>query len=194
MKETKEMKFISVFLLVLLLAGCSSMPGMPGYIEVTKSSFDGSTQLSMEPAFVFRSNDGFSGSDLQMSLLWRSAMNNNDVVLIAQVSGAKSIARGDSLHFNIDGQIESLKSIDELTNINYEPGVYSAVYIPGQNISSKRYVVTKEFIDKILNASDVKVKLDLSQSFVEGIFTDTTTSSAYGAFKEFVKKAKLSGY
>jgi hypothetical protein len=189
-----EIKLLSVLLLMFLVVGCSSMPGMPGYIEVRKSSFDGSTQLSMEPAFVFRNNDGFSGSDLHLSLLWRSAMNDNDVVLIAQVSGAKSIARGDSLHFNIDGQIESLKSIDELTSIEYEPGVYSAVYIPGQNISSKRYVVTKEFIDKILYSSSVKVKLDLSKSFVEGIFTDTTTSSAYSAFNDFVKKAKLSGY
>ena len=147
----------------------------------------------MEPALVYRSNDGFSGSDLQMSLLWRSAMNNN-VVLIAQVSGAKSIARGDSLHFNIDGKIESIKSIDELTSIDYEPGVYSAAYIPGRNISSKRYIVNKEFIDKILKSSSVKVKLDLSKSFVEGAFTDTTASSAYGAFIGFVKEAKLSGY
>ena len=188
------MKLIPLFLLIFLLVGCSSMTGVPGYIEVTKSSFDDSTQLSMEPAFVFRNNDGFSGSDLQMSLLWSSAMNKNDVVLIAQVSGAQSIARGDSLHFNIDGKIESMRSLDEFTNINYEPGIYSAVYISGQNTSSKRYVVSKEFIDKILNASSVKVKLNLSQLFVEGIFTDTTTSSAYSAFKEFVKKARFSGY
>jgi hypothetical protein len=184
------MKYISVLLLAIWLAGCTSMPGMPGYIGVTKSSFDGSTQLNMEPAFVFRSNDGFSGSSLRISLFWSSAMNANNVVLIAQVDGAESIARGNSLHFNIDGQVESLKSIDELTTINYEPSDYGS----GQNISLKRYVVTKMFIDKILSASIVKVKLDLSQSYVEGIFTDTTTSSSYNAFKEFVKKAKLNGY
>lgn len=190
----KELKFIKVFLLSFLIAGCSSMPGMPGYIDVTKSSFDGSTQVSMEPAFVYRNNDGFSGSDLKMSLLWRSSMNNDDVVLVAHVFGAESVASGESLHFNIDGQIESFKSIDRLTNIDYEPGVYSTVYIPGQNISSKRYIVTKKFIDRILNASNVKVKLELSRSFVEGIFTDTTPSSSYGAFKEFIEKARLNGY
>ncbi|MCP5326172.1 MAG: hypothetical protein H7A09_07575 [Oceanospirillaceae bacterium] len=188
------MKLLSAILFTIVIVGCSSMPGMPGYIEVTKSSFDGSTQMTMEPAFVYRKNDGFSGSDLQLSLLWRSAMKTNEVVLIAQVSGAQSIARGESLHFNIDGNIESLKSIDELTTINYEPAVYSTVYIQGQNTSSKRYVVSKQFIDKILNASNVKVKLELSQSFVEGIFTDKSASSANGAFKEFVEKAKLNGY
>ncbi|MCA1773987.1 MAG: hypothetical protein LC677_15805 [Halomonas sp.] len=188
------MKTITLLSLAFLLISCSSLPGMPGYIEVTKSSFDNSIQLSMEPALVYRSNDGFSGSDLQMSLLWRSSMNNNDVVLIAQVTGAKIIARGESLHFNIDGKVESLNSIDDLTSIDYQPGVYSAARVPGQNISSKRYVVSKEFIDKILNASSVKIRLDLSKTFVEGVFTDSTSSSAYKAFKDFVKKAKLSGY
>jgi hypothetical protein len=129
-----------------------------------------------------------------MSLLWRSAMNDNDVVLIAQVTGAKSISRGNSLHFNIDGEIKSFKSIDQLTSIDYESGVYSTTYVSGQNISSKRYVISKAFIRKILNSSSVKIKLDLTKSYVEGVFTDTTSSSAYGAFKEFIAKAKLSGY
>jgi hypothetical protein len=174
-----------IILVALFLGGCSSMPGMLGYIEVTKSSFDGSTQISMEPALVYRSNDGYSGSDLQMSLLWRSAMNDNDVVLIAQVTGAKNISRGNSLHFNIGGEINSFKSIDQLTSIDYDSG---------QNISSKRYVISKAFIRKILSSSSVKIKLDLTKSYVEGVFTDTTSSSAYGAFKEFILKAKLSGY
>ena len=183
------MKKIIIFLISLTaLGGCASMPGMPGYIDMTESSFDGSVQLSMQPAFVYRDNDGFSGSDLKMSLLWRSSMKDSDIVLIAQVTGAHSIARGESLMFNVDGQIHSFKSIDEITNINYEPGVYSTIYIPGQNISSKRYVMEKSFIKKITNATDVKVKLNLSQSFVEGIFTDTTPSSSYDAFIAFMKK------
>ena len=186
----RKLQFLSAILSLVILSGCSSMPGMPGYISEDQSSFDGSTQLSMEPALVYRDNDGFSGSDLKLSLLWRSAMESDDIVLEAFVDGAHSFARDESLHFNVDGEVVSFKAIDELTNIDYEPGVYSTVYVPGGNVSSKRYLVSREFISRILDASNVGVRLDLRSSFVEGVFSDTTTSSANKAFKAFMQKVE----
>jgi len=186
----RKQQFLLVTFLLAVLSGCASMPGMPGYISEEKSSFDGSTQLSMEPAFVYRDNDGFSGSDLKLSLLWRSTMENDDIVLEAFVDGAHSFAHGESLHFNVEGEVVSFKALEELTNIDYEPGVYSTVYVPGGNVSSKRYLVSREFITRILEASQVGVRLDLRRSFVEGVFSDTTSSSAHEAFEAFMQKVE----
>jgi hypothetical protein len=109
-------------LVLCVLTGCSSMPGMPGYIKESTSTFDKSTELSMEPAMVFRNNDGFSGSDLQLGLFWRSSMRPDEIVVIASVRHAESLSSGNSLHFNVDGQISSFASIDELTDFKYKPG------------------------------------------------------------------------
>lgn len=187
------MKYILPLILTILIGACSSIPGMPGYLSVETSSFDNSTQVSMEPAYVFKTNNGFSGADIHLSLFWRSTMQDDEVVLIASVTNAKNIARGESLHFNIDGTVHSFESVDSLTKIKYERGSSDGT-ISGHNVSSKRYLVTKQFVQQILNASNVKVKLDLYNSFYEGVFTDTTTSSAYGAFKKFIEKASEYGY
>lgn len=181
------------FLIVLLMAGCASLPGMPGYIEIKKSSFDGSTHVSMEPALVYRGSNGFSGSDIKFSLLWSSSMSD-EVVLFAQVAGAKSINTGKSLFLDIDGEVVGLKTLDSLTNIETKSGVAGAAYVPASNVSFKRYSVTKEFIQRLLDAKLVKVKLELSDGYHEGIFTDTTTSSAFNAFKDFVGEASKHGY
>jgi len=186
----RKQQFWLVILALAFVSGCTSLPGMPGYISEEKSSFDGSVQLSMEPAFVYRDSDGFSGSDLKLSLLWRSTMEDGNVVLEAFVDGAHSFAHGESLHFNVDGNVVSFKAIEELTNIEYEPGVYSTAYVPGRNVSSKRYLVNKIFIMRILEASQVGVRLDLRRSYVEGVFSDTTASSAHEAFKAFMQKVE----
>ncbi len=170
------------------LTGCSSMPGMPGNIKESTSTFDNSIELSMQPAFVFRTNDGFSGSDLRLALFWRSSMRPGDLVVEVYVRGAESFSTGKSLHFNVDGQIISYASIDELTDIQFKPGSYRGVYIPATNISSKRYLINRQFLDRLLSAHDVRVRLDLRKSFVEGIFSDDTPSSARRAFKEFSEK------
>jgi hypothetical protein len=54
-------------------------------------------------------------------------------------------------------------------------------------LSSKRYLIGWQFLDRILAAKDVRIKLDLRRSYVEGIFSDTTMSAAKPAFIEFAK-------
>lgn len=184
----RKQRILLVMILLAIMSGCASIPGMPGYISEEQSSFDGSVQLSMEPALVYRGNDGFSGSDLMLSLLWRSTMGKDDIVLEALVDGAQGFARGETLHFNIDGEVVSFKSLEEHTNIDFESGVYSTVNVSGGSVSSKRYLVSRRFITRILEASQVGVRLDLRRSFVEGVFTDNTSSSAYNAFEAFMQK------
>lgn len=180
-----------ILLLPMLLIGCAGVPGMPGHIAEAKSSFDESVELSMEPAFVFRNNDGFSGSDLRLALFWRSTMKPGSMVLEAYVDGAHNFSTGKSLHFNIDGEVVSFISIDQLTDIDFEPGIYSGLYIPAKNVSSKRYLISSEFLDMLLKAKDVRVKLELHRSYVEGVFSDATASSAKRAFVKFAEKIKV---
>ena len=111
------MKRLAAVVLALVLSTACA-----GQISQTFSTFDNPRELSMEPAYVFRHADGLSGSDLRLSLFWRSTMPKNELILGAFVDGAHSIPSKKSLHFNIDGQIVSLSSIDTLTNIETKYG------------------------------------------------------------------------
>lgn len=184
------MKRLLLVAITLLFAGCSSMPGMPGYISTTESAYDGVIQYDMEPGFVYRGNDSFSGADLFMSLSYNKRMGD-DILLIAHISGISSISRANSLHFMIDGEEVTISSIGTFTDRRYEPGTYSTTYIPGTSYSSRTYVVKQSFIDRITKAKDVRVKLDTSGGAVTGYFSNDTTSSAVSAFRDFMEKVSL---
>jgi len=173
------MKRLAAVLALLLVTACA------GQISETKSTFDidNSRELSMEPTYVFTHADGRSGSDLRLSLFWRSTMPKNELILGAFVSGVHSIPAIKSLHFNIDGQIVSLSSIDTLTNIETKYG--SPRFVPPYNVSSNRYVVTFEFIENIITANDVRVRLNLGKKYVEGVFSDKTFGAAKRDFVRF---------
>jgi hypothetical protein len=184
---------VTVFILMLLpilLVGCAGMPGMPGHITESESSFDKSVQLSMEPGMVFRDNDGYSGSDLQLALFWRSTMKPGELILEAYVTGAHNFSNEKSLNFNVDGEVTSFTSIDQLTNIVYDPDLFVGGTITGGNVSSKRYLISSVFLDRLLVADDVRVKLDLGRTFVEGVFSDTSLGSAKQAFVKFIKRVE----
>lgn len=105
-----------IFFVFTLLIGCGSMPGMPGYISAATSSYDGSVQYVMEPAFVYNGESALSGSDIRMGLLWNSAMGHDgDIVLVVEFLGLMSIDTGHSLAFKIDGKESLFSPIDDYT-------------------------------------------------------------------------------
>jgi hypothetical protein len=190
--ESSNHNVVTVFILMLLptlLVGCAGMPGMPGHITESESSFDKSVQLSMEPGMVFRDNDGYSGSDLQLALFWRSTMKPGELILEAYVTGAHNFSNEKSLYFYVGGEVTNFISIDQLTNIVYDPDLYGGT-IPGANVSSKRYLISSDFLDRLLVADDVRVKLDLGRTFVEGVFSDTSLGSAKQAFVKFIERVE----
>lgn len=173
------MRFLAVFGLILL-AGCA---GAGGGITENRSTFDGAVSLSMRPANVFRNNDGMSGADMAFGLLW-SSKQRDQVVLVAEVYGAHSISTIRSLHFNVDGEMLSLSSIDRLTEFQSE-------YVRGVGVSSsssKRYLLNRALLDRLLAAKDVRVRLDLRKAYAEGVFTDATFGAARPAFVKFVSR------
>ena len=182
----KLSRILTFTLLGFILNGCASMPGMPGNIIENVSSFDGSKELTMEPAWLY-------DSSIKLSLYQNTKMNDTDVVLTAIVKGAHSFSRGKSLHFNIDGEIVSYEPIDSTTDIETSSGFYgSGMYIPPSNWSSKRYAINVDFIERLVSAERVIIKIDLSKSYVEGVFSSSAPTTARSPFREFHKR--LSSY
>ena len=159
--------------------------GLPGSITERVSNFDKTTEISMEPAWLSGGSEA-----IKFGLYKTSKMNNDQAMLVAIVKGAYNFASKDSLQFNIDGEIVSLNSIDMLTDIETEDGVYNSVaYFPAYNTSSKRYMVKKDFIKRLLDAKNVWVKVNLSKDYFEGEFSKDHPTTARPAFRKFYSKA-----
>lgn len=185
--KNSYVRFFAALFICLAVAGCSSMPGS---ITERTSSFDGSTELSMKPAFIYRSSDGFSGSDLQASLHWRSSMDTDQLILTMYANGIHRIPSENSLKIKINGDLYEFSSIDLFTDFASKYGPSSSwAIVPPSNSSLKRYSVETGFIRSMLSAKDVRVRLNLgTANYVEGIFSDTTLSAAKPAFEEFMRK------
>jgi hypothetical protein len=181
----KVISAISTLTALLLLQGCSTT-GMPGHVSESVSKFDNTRQISMEPAWLY-------DSPIKLSLFWNSNMKNGDIYLYGTVKGAHSIARGQSLHFNVDGKIKSFSSTDTFTDFQTTSGgVYNSSYIAGSNWSTKRYLINSKFLTEILSAKYVAVKIDLQKEYVEGVFSRDAMTTARPAFRNF--RAKASRY
>lgn len=151
-----------------------------GQVREQESTFDGHTELYFKhPRFVYESEKTFAGYSMLLSLFWRSDMEPGKLVLEAFTLGTSSVRTDLSLHFNIDGQVVSFSSFDEETTFSY------LVDLP---MSSKRFHIDRAFLDRIMSAKDVRVRLDLDRGYVEGVFHEDRVSSAKRAFREFIAR------
>lgn|GEM_PF-1495959 len=186
MKIEESFRLAIVIIFFIIFFGCTSAiqswPGAPGYISESISNFDKTSQISMQPAMLKK-------GDILLGLYKTSKMPEDMLILIAVCRGVESFSQGESLHFNIDGKIVSFASIDKLTEFERIHGVASGrTYVPGHNESSKRYVVTKGFIRKLIDAKEVWVKIDLSKAFVEDEFSYDFPTCARPGFREVYKR------
>lgn len=187
---TKKMRHVhnSYKLLVicffLSIVGCATtmVPGLPGHIGVDRSKFDNSTVLRLEPAWI---KTDFGRPYIKLGLYKTSRMQKEDIVLIAVVEGAHNFDKDKSLTFNIHGGIVSFKSIDAITDIETSSGHYSNIaYIPPKNWSSKQYLIDRSFLQTILMAGRVAIRIDLRKTYVEGILTGSQANKAFNRFNE----------
>lgn len=169
------MKKILLAFLCALTVGCASL-GMPGSISKQTSQFDGTNQITMEPAWIY----GGSGA-IKFGLYKNSKMPNDKVILTAVVNRITDFAKKGALEFKIDGEIISLDSIDSLSDHAVDP--YSNGW------TSRRYEVSKDFIEKLINAKKVYVKINLIKEYVEGEFSSDAPMTARPSFKNFIKEA-----
>jgi len=76
-----------------------------------------------------------------------------------------------------------------LTDIETKSGFYGSGYhIPPSNWSSKRYLINREFLESLISANRVAVKVDFTKTYVEGMFTG---SEAQTAFKKFFEEMNI---
>lgn len=178
------MKKILALVLCLGLAGCATLPGS---ISERVSGFDKTKEIKMEPAWVATS---FSDGSIKLGLYKTSKMDADKAILVVVVKGAVNFPPRESLQFNIDGNIVTFESIDTMTNIETEEGMYNSVaYIPALNWSSKRYEVTKDLIEKLINSKEVWVKVSLSREYLESKFSVDVPMGARTSFRKFYNKA-----
>lgn len=178
-------KLIFFLGMALILSGCMTMPG--DLIE-SKSEFDGATEISVIPAHLPAAGDKFA-SFVSMGLYRRSTMPQDEIILEVVSGIAESFAQGESLHFRIDGEKVSLKSFDELTDFGVTSGFAGGGhYVPPRSFSSKRYRIDRVFLERLLGAKQVLVRLDLRRGYLEGEFSKDGPTTARPAFREFFKR------
>lgn len=174
---------IGMLFLVLsasMIQGCVS--GMPGQVKTNTSSFDGSKEITTEPGYVYKkSNDYFSGTDLGMGLSWTSKLDPEYFIVTVEVYDIVTISGKDSLKIKIGQELYELDSIDNLTQREVsKPSSYTSA------ISSKRYLIRKDLVRKMMEGNEVNVRVELSSSYVEGVFSLDRAGSAIRAFKNFL--------
>lgn len=176
------MMFSSISLVTLFLVSCATM-NIPGGIKVSESGFDKSKEIIVKPGWV--------GNSIKLGLFKNSKMPKDQVFLSVVVIGAKLFSSGKNLKINIDGQKLEFEPIETTTTIETKSGASSGnIYIPAVNESSKAYLVSMDFIDKLNKAKSAVVKVELQNSYVEGEFSSGGYTTAKPGFQEFMLKAK----
>jgi hypothetical protein len=184
MKAYPVRSILLAIVVFLLLQGCASTPGSPGYVSTSKSEFDGSEQVTMKPAWIY-------SSPIKLGLYWNTNMPDSTFKLVTIVKGTHSFASGKSLKFNVDGEIVALKSVDQMTDYETSSGWSGiGVDIAPSNWSSKSYAVERSFARKLVESEEVMIRVVLEDSRVEGEFSTDAPTTARPAFEKFLSEVK----
>lgn len=160
------------------------MPGSPGNVSTSKSEFDGSQQVTMEPAWIY-------SSPIKLGLYWNTNMPDSTFKLVTIVKGTHSFASGESLKFNVDGEIAGFKSVDEMTDYETSRGWSGiGVNIAPSNWSEKSYAVKRRFVGELIEAEEAMVRVVLEDSRVEGEFSTDAPTTARPAFEKFLSEVE----
>jgi len=190
-------KILCFFLVFAFLYGCASGT-QAWHIREIHSDLDGSTLYETGPVYLKRYGSR-SPTYIRVRLNRHTTMEPGRLILVAEYVAIEHLGSEDfgdepSLHINIDGEIITLSSIDESTEIQINRGHYShetgggkGVWTPGHSISSKRYRIDKILLKKIIDGEKVLFKIDLKNSFVEERVIDDSRNAG-AIFKKFYEK------
>ena len=175
---------VALVAMCLILIGCETLPGG---VSTHISDFDGTREVSMEPAVV---PTGSMVARLRIGAYW-SSKNPEVAYLIAETAGATRVRREAGLELSLDGDITSLDSDETFTEIDRA----QAFTGDSQTWSSRGFTTSPGFIEKLRDASDIRVRLRIGQTeYIEGrIETDGMNAGVYnglGAFVEEVERQK----
>jgi len=177
------MKMFAVSVILLLLTGC--MAGMPNHVTSNTSNFDGAKSLSMQPGFIYESMDTFAGGPFQLGLFWSEKYKDIIVITAKLPMEITNIQSNNGLLFNIDGKITKLSSPKLFTKFQT---IRTSNTISSDSV--KDFAATTQFIEKLINAKSVKVKLVTSKGVLTGDLKADKPSAAIRGFKDFMQQLK----
>ncbi len=155
-----------------------SAQALPGSVRVTTAKLDGEKQVHVEPGHV-------PGRGLKAVLMiggfW-SSKAPTEFTLEVVYGGAKNII---GMKLNIDGTIEELKPTESSTKTEVPYGTV---------VSTRRFVVSLDFLERMVAAEKCIVQVSLDGEFVEGEFHGGGPTTCRPALrKALVKIAEASG-
>jgi hypothetical protein len=92
----------------------------------------------------------------------------------------------ESLKFNIDRNVEVFTSIDKLKGARTSEKIYGTDRYIFSDQTSKRYLIDRSFLERIINANEVYVRVDLQLGFKGGVFSKDGPTLARTGFKKFL--------
>ncbi len=173
------MKKYLVLPALLLVAGCVHLYPKPGDIHTVTSASDGTVTVSMEPAPVC--SPGKSVCTIKLSLMHNAKMKPDEALMTVFVMELTDFSGTNTAQFDIDGRIVSPVSMDKTSRFND----YSGMAESDHTWTAKRYRVTKDFLESLLKANRVVVRIDLGRTYEEGVFSDAGSRRAKEAFQRF---------
>lgn len=167
-----------LFTFYFLLA-CTNIPGTPGHISEHTSKFDNTRQLDMEPAWC----DG----TFKLSLFKTSTMPDSFLILTVVVKDIYSFDPGHSLQVRIGQRFYQFEGLDEYTDHKYEEGSPQFA-LPPTAWSLMRYAISMKFLEEMITAEEVWIKISLDKDYMEGKFSTNGPVDARPAFRNFYEK------
>ena len=171
-----------LFVMILLLVGCAAktsnmVASMYSVSETGESAFDGTKWIKVKSIWC----DPITFDLYQDTNLSKS----NKASLELNIGGTHSIQSGKSLHLNIDGKFTDLSTLEKLTDIETKPGYYSSgihagmsFYLPPHNVSSKRYLVDIDLLERMEKANNLIMRVDLARDYIDAVCTNEKSSGS----------------
>jgi hypothetical protein len=175
---------ITALLLFPSLSGCVTMmmgASLPGGVSVTKSAYDGTTEIYMNPGWA---NNDLSGT-IKIGARKNSKMSANEVLLIVRNDMIKNF------HFTVPNFFTKINGIEtKLSPIDFKTQCEIGNQIDGAHCYQE-YRVEMSFIEQMLASTDVQFKLILNEnSYVEGSLKNSGMTTARSGLQDFVEKVK----
>lgn len=149
--------------MVLLLGACGTLPGTPGYISSDKSTFDGSTDIRVEP--------GSASGCCMLGASWNSS-SPQIVQITAVTSRGTFIDVGSgSMEFNIDGRIVAIPAIGQA------------------GFSARTFAMPRRDFQAALSAGLLRVRVHTPAGPLDGdLLRDVVPGSAILGFRNLARR------
>jgi len=176
-------QWMTAVIVVAVLSSCAGTATMVDDIysvsEKGESPFDGTKWISVKNIWC---------DPITFDLYQESNMAQENLILLdLNIGGAHLIKSGESLHLNINGKIHNLKTVDRVNSIETKPGIYSFgrdlnVYIPAYNVTSRRYLISVNLLDSMIDSNHFVMRIDLEKDFIDAVCSSGTNaaSTTYG--------------